>query len=740
MSKYAQSPLRVFHFLACLLVVIAIAVRSVTYGEANAFWITAIIQVPALAAASMWLLDTILTRRLVLRRCGIGIPVALFAASIVLSPIFALNRGYAMQAVVIWLTNALLLFLIINLSENKKTAALFLAALLASVAAVAAHGIYQQHGGFEFMRAEAAGEAKYFASSIERELFLERVNGNEPYATFVTANLFATFLLTGLPALGMWLLATIRESKAIAKKITVATILSATIGATLLCLWQSGSLAGMTVLGAEILIFGVVLVVRFTKKSPKARAAALSAIGVLLVAATIALAPKIAANKSVQFRFGYWESALGIIRENPVTGVGLENFRWAYNRHKTPEAGEVDAAHNSVIEAFADLGALGGLAFVAMWVLFFAKVFARTRRGSDEESDETATDRGIPAAGIFAIAAITLLFLYATITATGAIEGLGAGKSAAVTMSLVKQLVWVAVFLTLALPVCCGRISGNFLRLLGFGAALGAVGFFMHSLFDMGINSYAANQAMWVALGCALVLLKPRGKRPLVDRPLPPIAQIALGFVAFALIGAYYYGPVRQSVQERKMLVVTERLLAVAERRDSRLMTFDDVQTQYRAVLEKSTDIKTISETAQMLTSFDRDKHDKMALEITKKAISLNPADFAQYSRAAQIYERTKERRKALEMWDKAIGCYPNKPVLRVMRAKLMREMNDDSLKEKIVADLEHARFLLLANRDVDGKPRHLSLELDPEKPRKRKFSDKMIYERLCRQYGINSR
>ncbi len=735
MSKYAQAPLRVFHFLACLLVVVAIALRSATYGEANAFWITAIIQVPALAAASMWLLDSILMRRFVVRRCGIGIPASLFAISIALSPLFALNRGHAVQTVLIWLTNALLLFLIINLSENKKTAALFLAALLASVATAATHGIYQQHGGFELMRASAGGEAAKFTSSIERELFMERINGDEPYAIFVTANLFATFLLIGLPALGMWLLAVIREAARLANKICVGAILVAAIGATLLCLWQSGSLAGVAVFGAEILIFGVALAVRFTKKSPQTRATVLSAIALVLVVAAIVLAPKIAANKSVQFRFGYWQSASGIIRENPVTGVGLDNFRWAYNHHKTPEAGEVGAAHNSIIQMFAELGALGGLAFAAIWIVFFIKVFARARRGNDEAARAPASSQRIPVAVIFAIAAITSVFLYATITATGAIEGLGAGKSAAITMTMVKQFAWIAIFLALALPVCCGKVSANFLRLLGFGAAVGAAGFFLHSLFDMGINSYATNQAMWVALGCALALLKPNGQRPFVNKPLSPIAQAVLGMLAIALIAVYYYGPVSNSIQERTMLADTEKFLAFAEGRNRRPMTLTDLKNQYRTVLEKSTDTKTLSATADMLAAFGREK---MALNITQKAISLNLADFAQYSRAAQLFEKIHESEKALEMWDKAVATYPNKPVLHVMRAKLMNEMGDNSLREKIVADLERVRFLLRANRDKYGQARHISLELDPEKLSTRAFSDQTLYENLCEKYGVN--
>ena len=259
MSKYAQSPLRVFHFLACLLVVAAIAVRCATAGKANDFWLTTIIQVPALMAAAMWLLDAALMRRLVLRRCGVGVPVALFAASVVVSAVFAFNHAAALETAVVWLTNALLLFLIITLSENKKIAALFLAALLASVAAAAAHGIYQQNGGFELMRQDARGREAQFDSSIERQLFLERVGGNEPYATFVTSNVFATFLLTGLPALGLWLWSALRRQGMRTKKIIVAATTSGALAAALWCLWQSGSLAGMAVFGAVLLVFGVAI-------------------------------------------------------------------------------------------------------------------------------------------------------------------------------------------------------------------------------------------------------------------------------------------------------------------------------------------------------------------------------------------------------------------------------------------------------------------------------------------------
>jgi putative inorganic carbon (HCO3(-)) transporter len=125
----------------------------------------------------------------------------------------------------------------------------------------------------------------------------------------------------------------------------------------------------------------------------RSRRALLMAAGLLLVAVTV-LALVVGVGRlttlldtgggTTFFRLQLWESSWAMIRDHPVTGVGLDNFLYAYRSHYVlPTAWEefnLSHPHNVVLDFWLRLG-LPGLA-VLVWLLaaFFRAGWAAYRR------------------------------------------------------------------------------------------------------------------------------------------------------------------------------------------------------------------------------------------------------------------------------------------------------------------------------------------------------------------------
>lgn len=81
-------------------------------------------------------------------------------------------------------------------------------------------------------------------------------------------------------------------------------------------------------------------------------------------------------------RKAVWERARGYIREHPLTGVGYENFPIAEGKtwEKIGEVGKWSAAHNAYLQAFAELGLIGGCLFLALLISAGRRAYALWRR------------------------------------------------------------------------------------------------------------------------------------------------------------------------------------------------------------------------------------------------------------------------------------------------------------------------------------------------------------------------
>lgn len=66
----------------------------------------------------------------------------------------------------------------------------------------------------------------------------------------------------------------------------------------------------------------------------------------------------------------HWISGLHMLGDNPITGVGLDNFGIAYPHYQILGAGDVKPAHNDYLQMASETGIFGLLAFLAFWGYF----------------------------------------------------------------------------------------------------------------------------------------------------------------------------------------------------------------------------------------------------------------------------------------------------------------------------------------------------------------------------------
>lgn len=126
-------------------------------------------------------------------------------------------------------------------------------------------------------------------------------------------------------------------------------------------------------------------------------------------------------ENSNEVRFEIWGSALGIIRDYPLTGVGLNMFRYRSVRDQYPAPGYAASvlphAHNEILQVGSDVGIPGMILFIG-WHITLVLVVWRTWRAGDTflRAVCISAAAGLLAHSIFGLAdAITLFdrFIFA---------------------------------------------------------------------------------------------------------------------------------------------------------------------------------------------------------------------------------------------------------------------------------------------------------------------------------------
>lgn len=189
--------------------------------------------------------------------------------------------------------------------------------------------------------------------------FLKKLQSDRIYSTLFYPNTLAGAILLTLPmllgALGQW--------KGLNRYLRGGLALGLA-GASLACLWWSGSKAGWLI----VLIMAAVALLRAPVR-PSLKAGLLTA-GLLVGLVVFALKYRgyfSGGASSAAARLDYWKAALQVIRARPLLGSGPGTFGVMYRQLKPPEAEMARLAHNDYLQQGSDAGLIGLVAFCA-WV------------------------------------------------------------------------------------------------------------------------------------------------------------------------------------------------------------------------------------------------------------------------------------------------------------------------------------------------------------------------------------
>ena len=78
------------------------------------------------------------------------------------------------------------------------------------------------------------------------------------------------------------------------------------------------------------------------------------------------------------FRVAVWTSAVNMIRDHPLLGVGLDNFLYEYPKYILPDAWRepnLSHPHNFILDFWTRLGFFGLLILLALVILFYRRAW-----------------------------------------------------------------------------------------------------------------------------------------------------------------------------------------------------------------------------------------------------------------------------------------------------------------------------------------------------------------------------
>jgi O-antigen ligase len=195
--------------------------------------------------------------------------------------------------------------------------------------------------------------------------------GGIPFGPYVNRNHFAGLMELLIPP-GLAILILRAERRDLLPLVTLFTLFP--VGA----LFLSASRGGMMSLVAEVVMLGVLIVLRQREKKELAAAAMVFVLGGLLVSwlgigrALERFASykslEVSESRRVEMLHGTWH----IFLDHPVAGTGLGTLQEVFPLYETVYDGLlVNHSHNDYAEALAETGILGGLCWLAFLILCF---------------------------------------------------------------------------------------------------------------------------------------------------------------------------------------------------------------------------------------------------------------------------------------------------------------------------------------------------------------------------------
>ena len=504
---------------ALFLGLFVVAVRPTFSGLASPLELNVKMHLAIFMALCLVTLILALRKQLALRAPLVTLALLAFAAMTVLTAFLADYRFAAMVRMLDLVAWCALILVLVQVISTPLRARLSTAALTATLALLAVYGLHQYFFGLDEIQRElpryiqdlvASGKLSSSLSST----FVKRATSGDVFGTFMIANGLAGYLIILLPAAFAAALVLWREHKATGVVVGLVAI------AALVVLGMTRSKGGMLSLAAVVVAAGVWFVFRRIR-GVMAVAALLLMIAVTYFAQTstdeaaLARRNRFSLGDSAEVRVEYWKGTLGIIKKRPWLGVGPGNFKDHYLAHRTPEGSETDYAHNDTLEVAAEMGLVGLLIYLAIWVTWFAEL-----RRSPPKPDVPEQDDGkarlilvvlIGAAGVLAIVFTMSRFVQTTETGM---------------MMLIGLVVWLGVYAVQARQALGVEAPMRHAGLLKGALVVGVCAFLVHSTIDFDLNVPGITAPLACVLATALALRRTDAERK--PRRLGTARQLSL--------------------------------------------------------------------------------------------------------------------------------------------------------------------------------------------------------------------
>ncbi|MGB8643837.1 MAG: O-antigen ligase family protein [Anaerolineae bacterium] len=289
--------------------------------------------------------------------------VLIFVLLGTLSVRFANNFGVAMREFRVIVIEPALLYALLRVTPLSRTQiARLVYALLLAGAVVCVIGLSQLTAG-DLIQADALGRVRaVWGSPNNAALFLGRLLP------------LALALALFVPGLRRWSYA------ALAALLAVILYFTYSRGALFFGIPASLALIGLIGLWER----------RGRLRVPRWAVLALPVLGVVAIAALLSTARVQSwfqeGTGTGFFRVAVWTSAVHMIADHPLFGVGLDNFLYEYPKYILPEAWRepnLSHPHNVLLDFWVRLGVFGAVVLLWLQVEFFRRAMRAARRSSD---------------------------------------------------------------------------------------------------------------------------------------------------------------------------------------------------------------------------------------------------------------------------------------------------------------------------------------------------------------------
>jgi hypothetical protein len=377
---------------------------------------------------------------------------------------------------------------------------------------------------------------------------------------------------------------------------------------------------------------------------------------------------------SMLVRWQYWDGAVRMYADRPLTGVGGGNFGSYYPQYKIAAAPEtVSDPHNFVLALLSQYGPMGLIGFVGGIAIVLLRVVFSKRCEAEDERGTGPGARGWTALIVVCVGLLVFRpILYASPLGDNAVEMI----CAVIILYVMPVAVFAVAFWVL------WRVAGRDLRLgaatqIGLFCGIGAV--LIHNVIDFAIFEPGVLTLFWVMAACLFAMDSLRKNRGAIAVRCGRMQRIgAFGviglfcgaYLCFAAVPTIKSGVgIQRALNDR--LFGHELLDKAAE---------DDVFNPAPLSLGGGAYLQQYNATGQgqFLVS---------AVERMELAAERDRASSKYYARAGRAYEvlagesvgeeRLEFGRKALEQLKEAVRLYPGSGKLHFRLAELAEKMGD---------------------------------------------------------------